>query len=70
MQWIMSKDEIKAWDRKVRKLRRSKKLDENIASILMNAKIGRSGMNMEPALVKGKRIIKFLEERGLLRRGS
>jgi hypothetical protein len=65
---IMSDEEVKAQAAEVRKLKRSKKLHNKIAGILMDMNIGKSGMNRGPAIEKGKGIIKFLERRGLLKK--
>lgn len=58
----MTKEEIKEWDDRVKKLRDSKSRLENIVSILMNLHIGGHGNWESTAIEKAEAILKLLEE--------
>lgn len=59
--------EIRAHDKRVTALYRSRSLARNVAAILMDTKIGGAGDNESTAQVKAEAIVDLLRRRGLKR---
>ena len=59
----MTEKESKEWDEAVQRLEKSEKLEENIASILMDAEVAGNGIIETTSIEKAKAIVAFLENK-------